>query len=47
MSVSYASTIHKAQDLTLPKVTVDIGPNEITLGTTYVVLSRVKNWKTY
>ena len=42
VSVSYTSIIHKAQGLTHRKFAIDIGPNEITLGPTYVALNRVK-----
>ncbi len=38
-------TIHKAQGQTLSKVVVDLGNNEISMGLSYVALSRVKNIK--
>ncbi len=40
--LAYASTIHKAQGLTLDKVVVDVGSAEMAMGLTYVALSRVR-----
>ncbi|XP_059073343.1 uncharacterized protein LOC131874120 [Cryptomeria japonica] len=42
LRLAWALTIHKSQGLTLPKVTIDIGPRERT-GLTFVALSRVKS----
>lgn len=42
LSVSYATTVHKSQGLTLSKIAVDLGPKEICLGISYVALSRVR-----
>ncbi|XP_059076868.1 uncharacterized protein LOC131031330 [Cryptomeria japonica] len=42
LRLAWALTIHKSQGLTLPKVTIDIGPRERT-GLTFVVVSRVKS----
>ncbi|XP_059073384.1 uncharacterized protein LOC131874156 [Cryptomeria japonica] len=42
LRLAWALTIHKSQGLTLPKVTIDIGPRERT-GLTFVAVSRVKS----
>ncbi|XP_059073347.1 uncharacterized protein LOC131053421 [Cryptomeria japonica] len=42
LRLAWALTIHKSQGLTLPKVTIDIGPRERTR-LTFVALSRVKS----
>ena len=45
LQLSSAMTIHKAQGLTLDKAVVNIGEKELSLGITYVALSRVKTLK--
>lgn len=42
INLAYALTIHKAQGLTLDKVTANIGRREMSAGLTYVALSRVR-----
>ena len=42
LKLSYASTIHRAQGLTLSIAAVDIGLKEFASGLSYVVISRVK-----
>lgn len=43
LSLSWAMTVHKAQGLTLPKVTVDLGPKEFCTGMSFVALSRARS----
>ncbi|XP_074596306.1 ATP-dependent DNA helicase Pif1-like [Brevipalpus obovatus] len=40
LALAYSITIHKSQGLTLNKIAVDIGENEVALGLTYVALTR-------
>jgi ATP-dependent DNA helicase PIF1 len=42
LRIAWAFTIHKSQGLTLPACWVDIGKKELTLGITYVAISRVQ-----
>jgi ATP-dependent exoDNAse (exonuclease V) alpha subunit len=42
VKLAWGMTIHKAQGLTLPKVTVDIGEREIASGLSFVAFSRVR-----
>jgi DNA replication protein DnaC len=42
LTVSFATTIHKSQGLTLPLIVIDFGDKEIGLGCYYVALSRVR-----
>lgn len=42
LKLAWAVTIHKAQGLTLDKVTVDIGKKEFSSVLTYVAISRVR-----
>jgi ATP-dependent exoDNAse (exonuclease V) alpha subunit len=44
LQVAFATSVHKAQGLTLQKVVIDIGEHEFCLGITYVALSRAKTW---
>ena len=44
LCLSWASTIHCSQSLTLPKVTVDLGRKEMSAGLSYVALSRVRKF---
>jgi hypothetical protein len=44
LRLAYAMTVHKCQGLTLPKVVVNLGPKEMSLGLTYVAISRVKRF---
>ena len=41
--LAYALTIHKAQGQTLAKAVIDLGDKEMSLGLTFVALSRMKN----
>ena len=41
LKLAWAVTIHKAQGLTLDKVTIDIGKKEFSAGLTFVAISRV------
>ncbi|CAF1066323.1 unnamed protein product [Brachionus calyciflorus] len=41
--LGYAMTIHKSQGQTLKKAVIDLGNSEISLGLTFVALSRLKN----
>lgn len=43
LKLAWAVTIHKAQGLTLDKVTVDIGKKEFSAGLTFVAISRVRH----
>ncbi|KAK3911829.1 ATP-dependent DNA helicase [Frankliniella fusca] len=43
--LSWACTVHKSQSLTLPKLNLDIGNKEFTLGLLYVAISRVSDYK--
>lgn len=40
--LSYSSSIHKGQGLTIPKVVVDIGNSEFCTGLTYVAITRAR-----
>lgn len=42
LSLSWATTIHKSQGITMDRVVVDIGDKEIGCGCTYVALTRVR-----
>ncbi|XP_023211628.1 ATP-dependent DNA helicase PIF6-like [Centruroides sculpturatus] len=42
LTLAYSRTIHKSQLLTLPKIKIDIGKKETTIGLRYVAFSRVK-----
>lgn len=41
--LNYASSIHKAQGLKLPKVIIDIGSSEFCCGLSYVAITRARN----
>ena len=43
LKLAWAVTIHKAQGLTLDKVTIDIGKKEFSAGLTFVAVSRVRH----
>ena len=43
LKLAWAVTIHKAQGLTLDKVTIDIGKREFSAGLTFVAVSRVRH----
>ena len=43
LRLTWALTIHKSQELTLPKAWIDIGKSERTAGISYVAISRVKS----
>ena len=45
IELAWAITIHKSQGLTLNQAVIDIGEKEMSLGLTYVALSRVKTLK--
>ena len=47
LRLAYAFTIHKSQGQTLDKVVIDLGKKEISLGLTFVALSRVRNYKDF
>ena len=47
LRLAYAMTIHKSQGQTMNRVVIDLGKNEQSLGTTFVALSRVKNYKDF
>lgn len=40
--LSYSISIHKGQGLTIPKVIIDIGDSEFSIGITYVALTRTR-----
>lgn len=42
LMLSYASSIHKGQGLTIPKVIIDIGRYEFSCGITYVAITRAR-----
>ena len=44
LSLSWAITIHKAQGLSMDRVTVDLGRSEFAAGITFVALSRAKRF---
>lgn len=44
LTLSWAITIHKAQGMTLDRITVDLGDSEFTSGLTFVALSRAKTF---
>ncbi|CAB3990332.1 ATP-dependent DNA helicase PIF1-like [Paramuricea clavata] len=43
LTLAWALTIHKSQGMTLDYAWVDIGKKELTIGMTYVAISRVRN----
>ena len=43
LTLAFAVTVHKCQGWTLPKVSIDVGKNEFSLGLTFVALIRVKS----
>ncbi|CAB3986136.1 ATP-dependent DNA helicase PIF1 [Paramuricea clavata] len=43
LRLAWALTIHKSQELTLPKAWIDIGKSEGTAGDSYVAISKVKS----
>lgn len=43
LCLAWATTIHKAQGLTLPKIKLGLGEKEFSAGLTFVALSRVKD----
>ena len=45
--LSYALTIHKSQGQTIEKAVIDLGKKEMSLGLTFVALSRLKNYKDF
>jgi hypothetical protein len=44
LTLAWAVTIHKAQGMTLDRVTVDLGQREFSSGLTFVALSRAKSF---
>jgi hypothetical protein len=42
LTLAWALTIHKSQGLTLPKAVIDIGPAEMSVGMSFVALSRAR-----
>ncbi|KAF8480729.1 hypothetical protein DFH94DRAFT_602556, partial [Russula ochroleuca] len=44
LTLSWAITIHKAQGMTLDRITVDLGPKEFASGLSFIVLSRAKTF---
>ena len=44
LRLAYALTIHKSQGQTLDKVIIDLGKKEMSLGITFVALSRVRKF---
>jgi ATP-dependent DNA helicase PIF1 len=44
LTLAWAVTIHKAQGMTLDRVTIDLGRNEFASGMTFVALSRAKTF---
>jgi ATP-dependent exoDNAse (exonuclease V) alpha subunit len=43
LTLAWALTIHKSQGMTLDYTWVNVGKKELTVGMTYVALSRVRN----
>ncbi|KAE8739231.1 hypothetical protein FOCC_FOCC015271 [Frankliniella occidentalis] len=45
LSLAWASTVHKAQGLTMDRVVVSVDSHDFSLGMLYVALSRCKSWR--